>query len=160
MAKARKTGQKKGVEGKKATGAPRCGLCGKGKNLTKTKCCGQWICDDEDQYVMFSFAKNSCHRNHRRMTLCGYHHIEGHSGGWEECRECREGFEPEMYVYYGTNDYNFEKLENPPAYEPTKCSRCGATIILAEDGYSQKGDKYFCGRCIGDRFSGRSRGQG
>ena len=29
---------------------PRCGLCGKRGNLTKTECCGQWICDDEDNY--------------------------------------------------------------------------------------------------------------
>lgn len=29
-------------------GKPRCGLCGKTKNLTKTECCGNWICDDED----------------------------------------------------------------------------------------------------------------
>ncbi len=31
----------------------------------------------------------------------------------------RESFETEMYVYYGTNEYNFEVLENPPEYEPT-----------------------------------------
>jgi len=24
-----------------------------------------------------------------------------------------------MYVWYGTNDYNFVVLENPPHYEPT-----------------------------------------
>ncbi len=59
---------------------PRCGLCGKATNLTKTECCGNWICDDEDQYVMFSYARNSCLRNHRRYTLCGYHHTEGHEG--------------------------------------------------------------------------------
>ena len=41
----------------------RCGLCGKTRNLTKTECCDHWICDDEDKYVMFSYARNSCHRN-------------------------------------------------------------------------------------------------
>lgn len=48
----------------------RCGLCGKKKNLTKTDCCGNWICDDEHKYVIFSYARNSCHRNHNRYTLC------------------------------------------------------------------------------------------
>jgi hypothetical protein len=32
--------------------APRCGLCGKHEQLTRTDCCGQWICDDEDNYGM------------------------------------------------------------------------------------------------------------
>jgi hypothetical protein len=40
----------------KADGKPRRGLCGKTKKLTKTECCGQWICDDEDKYVLFSYA--------------------------------------------------------------------------------------------------------
>ena len=52
-----------------------------------------------------------------------------------------------MYVYYGTNEYNFEVLENPPDYEPTHCSSCGRVISLAEDGYSYSRDGYLCGRC-------------
>jgi len=60
---------------------------------------------------------------------------------------CRNGFETKMYVYYGTNEYNFEKLENPPTYLPTKCARCGVVISLGYDGYSVKGDKYFCEEC-------------
>jgi len=99
---------------------PRCGLCGKAKKLKVTECCGQWICDDEEEYVLFSFARNSCDRNHRRLTLCGYHHTEGHTGSWKDCPRCKEDFETEEYVHYGTNEYNFEKLENPPSYEPTK----------------------------------------
>ena len=59
---------------------PRCGLCGSTtKPLTRTACCNQWICNDEDDYVMFSYARNSCHRNHARYTLCSYHHNEGHT---------------------------------------------------------------------------------
>ena len=127
---------------------PRCGLCGKTGKLTQTECCGQWICDDEDQYVLFSYARNSCHRNHSRYTLCGHHYAEGHGGRWQDCPKCRAGMETEMYVYFGMNEYNFEKLENPPAYEPTRCSRCGAVIVLSEGGYSQLGDKYHCAQCI------------
>jgi hypothetical protein len=120
--------------------------------LVRTECCGQWICDDEDNYQLFSYARNSCHRNHRRYTLCGYHHAEGHEGDWKTCPECREGFQTEMYVYYGTNDYNFEKLETPPSFEPTHCDGCGAVIRLAEDGYSQGPKGILCDACTAKRF--------
>ena len=110
-------------KGKKSSDQPACGLCGNKSNLTKTECCGRWICDDEDDYVLFSYARNSCFRNHRRYTLCGFHHAEGHNGDWKTCALCRNSIETEMYVYYGTNEYNFEILKNPPSYEPTRCSK-------------------------------------
>lgn len=125
----------------------RCGLCGKARKLTRTECCDHWICDDEGQYVLFSYARNSCDRNHRRYTLCGYHHAEEHPGRWMECQKCRGDFETEMYVWYGTNAYNFEKLQNPPSYEPTHCSTCSGIIRLGEDGYSTQGGKHFCEAC-------------
>ena len=139
------------------TGTPRCGLCGKRGKLTKTECCGQWICDDEDQYVLFSYARNSCYRNHRRYTLCGYHYAEDHAGDWKTCPECRDDMETEMYVYYGTTEYNFEKLENPPEYEPTRCAKCNAVIALGEDGYSILRGDYFCARCTYLDVSGLER---
>ena len=128
---------------------PRCGLCGKTGNLIKTECCDQWICDDTDQYVLFSYARNSCYRNHSRYTLCGYHFNEGHSGDWKTCSKCRKDFssELEMYVYYGINEYNFEKLENPPAYKPTHCAKCKKVIVLSESGFSIRGRKYYCENC-------------
>lgn len=135
---------------------PRCGLCGKTKNLTKTECCDTWICDDEDKYVMFSYARNSCYRNHRRFTLCGYHHVEEHPGHWKDCQTCRDSFETEMYVWYGTNEYNFEKLENPPAFEPTLCSECGAVIVLSQDSYSTLGDKNWCEKCSDKRLRSKN----
>lgn len=49
-----------------------------------------------------------------------------------------------MYVHAGTNEYNFEKLDNPPDYEPTHCCKCGVVIVLSEGGYSQRGDEYWC----------------
>ena len=132
---------------------PRCCLCGKTAKLTRTECCNQWICDDEDKYVLFSYARNSCYRNHRRYTLCGGHYAEGHLGDWKTCPRCKEDIETEMYVYYGTNEYNFEKLENPPEYEPTTCSKCGIVIVLSEGGYSTRGDEYFCEECTHAEFS-------
>jgi hypothetical protein len=62
---------------------------------------------------------------------------QGHSGKWQDGAACRSSFPTEMYVGYGTNEYNFEKLPNPPAYEPTRCDGCGVVIKLSEDGYSQ-----------------------
>lgn len=139
----------------------RCGLCGKSGRLARTECCGNWVCDDEDEYVLFSYARNSCYRNHRRLTLCGYHHAEEHAGGWQECSTCRQDFETEIYVYYGTNQYNFEKLANPPAYEPTSCAACGTVINLGEDGYSVRGSEYWCEGCSATelrRLQGRAAG--
>lgn len=100
----------------------------------------------EDNYILFSYARNSCHRNHRRYTLCGYHHTEGHTGDWRNCEECKP-IETEMYVWYGTNEYNFVKLENPPKYEPTRCAKCNRVIKLAEEPYSTQGGKTYCERC-------------
>ncbi len=136
---------------------PRCGLCGKTRKLIKTDCCGNWICDDENKYVLFSYARNSCYRNHDRYTLCAYHHHEGHPGNWKNCGKCRKSFETEMYVWYGTNEYNFEKLPNPPAFEPTKCSKCGIVISLGTDGYTQSGDEYWCEECCAEEMEKGAR---
>src|SRR5262249_19683447 len=43
--------------------------------------------------------------------------------------------------------YNFEKLENPPKFEPTRCAKCNQVINLSEDGYSIKGGEYVCLLC-------------
>lgn len=137
----------KAKAGSRDSTKPRCGLCGKTTKLTKTECCGNWICNDEDKYVMFSYAQNSCHRNHRRYTLCSYHHTEGHEGDWKECQKCREAFQTEMYVWYGTNEFNYEKLPNPPAYEPTRCVDCNRIIKLGTDGYMYGREGYRCERC-------------
>ena len=125
-----------------------CGLCGKSGKLTKTSCCRQWICDDEDQYALFSYARNSCHRNHDRFTLCTMHYHEEHSGDWKKCKECKKLIDKtELYVWHGTNEYNFEKLPNPPSFKPTKCSNCNRIINLGEEGHSISGRKYFCENC-------------
>lgn len=135
---------------KKSVGKKRvCGLCGNTrKRLTKTDCCGKWICDDEDEYVMFSYARNSCSRNHRRYTLCGFHSVEEHEGDWKTCKECRESFDTEDYVWYGTNEYNFEILPNPPEFKPTRCGQCDRVIHRGNDGYTSLPDGTFlCEQC-------------
>lgn len=135
------------------TGEPRCGLCGGTGNLTKTLCCNNWICDDEDEYDLFSYARNSCFRNHDRYTLCARHYHEGHQGNWSSCKQCRNDFEEtEMYAWYGTNEYNFTKLKNPPQYEPTRCSKCDKIIVLGEESYVMSNKGFFCARCEEDAF--------
>jgi hypothetical protein len=52
-----------------------------------------------------------------------------------------------MYVYYGTNEYNFEKLEKPPKFEPARCAKCKKVINLGYDGYSMYMGKYYCMKC-------------
>jgi hypothetical protein len=127
----------------------RCGLCSKRGKLMQTECCGNWICDDHHKYVLFSYAHNSCARNHDRYTLCAYHRHEGHPGDWKRCPKCRADFEHEleMYAYFGTNEYNFEKMPNPPAFKPTHCGKCGTVIVLSDGGYSQGAKGYRCSRC-------------
>lgn len=132
---------------------PRCGLCGKTKSLMQTSCCGNWICDDHGKYVLFSYTRNSCARSHDRYTLCSYHRHNGHKGHWKNCKVCRKSFPTEMYVWYGTNEYNFEKLANPPHFEPTRCDRC-VVIKLGTDGHSIGPRGKLCERCtdMDDRY--------
>jgi NAD-dependent SIR2 family protein deacetylase len=106
---------------------------------------------------MFSYANNSCHRNHRRYTLCGYHFSEEHEGNWKTCMKCRAEFGPEMVAWYGTNEYNFEKMPDPPSYQPTKCSLCGTVIKLGTDGYTRSVDEYWCERCTAKEMKKRVR---
>lgn len=138
---------------KKGVKKPRCGLCGKAGQLMKTDCCNQWICDDNDAYVIFSYARNSCARNHDRYTICAYHSHEEHPGTWQACKKCRESFDTEDYVDMATNEYNFEKLENPPSFEPTLCARCKNVIDRSEGGYSiVPREGFVCGKCSPSLF--------
>jgi hypothetical protein len=132
---------------------PSCGLCGKTENLVKTPCCDNWICDDKRNNAMTSYAQNSCGRNHDHYTICSYHYNEGHEGKWQDCQLCRDSFELEIYTDFATNEYNFDKLINPPSFESTKCSMCNKIIILSEGGYSLSGKEYYCGECTEKDFA-------
>lgn len=109
---------------------------------------------------MFSYARNSCNRNHDRFTLCASHFGEGHKGDWRKCNKCRDSFETEMYVYYGTNEYNFDKLENPPEFEPTHCKNCDRLIDLGKDGYLRSNEGYFCEKCSEQEMSRHLKSRG
>lgn len=122
---------------------PSCGLCGKTKKLTKTPCCDNWICDDIDQYVLFSYQATSCYRNHDRYTLCSYHYHQNHSGKWQECQECKNEFQMENYVDFATNNFNFEKLANPPKII-IKCVNCGFESNSMQDFSLQTSKGFYC----------------
>ena len=122
---------------------PMCGLCGSTENLMKTPCCDNWVCDDEDQYVLFSYARNSCCRNHNRYTLCAYHYNKDHPGKWQSCETCKNDMPIEHYVDYGTNDCNFEKLKNPPKISIT-CQNCGFRSGTIQDFAYQTSDGWYC----------------
>jgi hypothetical protein len=128
----------------------RCELCGKpAQRIGLTECCGRRVCY-KLKYGVF-VSKQSCLERHARLTLCAAHHAEGHAGEWRTCVKCRESFETEMYVYYGTNKYNFEKLQDPPAYELTLCVGCGRVIVLSKDAYTlEPSGSYRCGDCWED----------
>lgn len=81
---------------------------------------------------MCSYAKTSCYRNHHRYTLCSSHANENHSGKWQNCKKCKTGTSLELYTYYATNRYNFEKLQNPPKISIT-CSSCHMRSGRVED---------------------------
>ena len=125
-----------------------CGICGsEKKKLIKTQCCNNWICDDYNNYELFSYKRNSCYRNHDRYTLCSSHYHEEHKGSWQDCRKCRENFEPEMLAWYGTNEYNFEKLKDVPLFKPKRCEICGKGIFISQESYTAFGDKVWCVKC-------------
>lgn len=122
-----------------------CGLCGATDNLTKTFCCNNWICDDSHKYIVFSYAANSCYRNHDRYTLCAYHNHANHPGNWKDCDKCKGEFDLPNYVDYGTNDANFEKLQNPPKVK-IKCKNCGFESNTVQDFAIQNSDGWYCNK--------------
>lgn len=125
---------------------PRCGLCGNNSlPLTKTECCKNWICDDEN---LAATDFDSCMKNHR-LTLCSTHFIEGHmkeEPDWRKCSACKEMFAPEDYVYLITNEYNF----NEPSikYRISTCTDCKRELDLSIEPHLSVGDHHFCLNCM------------
>ena len=71
---------------------PTCGLCGaegtRMNSLTRTTCCNNWICQDQETYELNSFKLNSCNRNHDRYSTCNFHCQNNHPGRWQDCNIC------------------------------------------------------------------------
>lgn len=131
-------------EQKKILQKPKCGLCGSTKKkLTKTICCNNWICDDADTYQIFSYARNSCYRNHDRYTLCSYHNNENHKGKWQDCKDCKDNFDLPSYTEMGTNEYNFERLENPEKFT-ISCVNCKFTANSIDKFAYRTLKGYYC----------------
>jgi len=129
---------------KKASPKAKCGLCDSAKKaLTKTICCDNWICDDAHTYQIFSYARNSCYRNHDRYTLCAYHHHEGHKGMWQDCKKCKKSLDLPEYVEMGTNEHNFEVLKNPEKFS-ISCINCGFTADTVAAFAYQTSKGYYC----------------
>jgi hypothetical protein len=53
-----------------------------------------------------------------------------------------------MYVWYGTNEFNFETLRNPPHFKPTLCAKCKQQIHLGTESHTRSGGDYYCERCV------------
>lgn len=126
----------------------KCTLCNRSQYILKTQCCKNWICDDYEDYKTFSLKKKSCLVNHYRFTICGYHYNNSHSGHWQVCDKCQKSLETEIYVWYGTNQFNFEKLKIIPAYTSKKCIKCQRIIHLAVEPYTVLEGKYTCFHCL------------
>jgi hypothetical protein len=121
-----------------------CGLCGNTKKaLTKTPCCNNWICDDEKSYTIFSFKRNSCYRNHSRYTICARHYHQCHFGPWQDCKECKKDSDSAEYIYFGTNEYNFEALKNPEKVI-INCANCDFTADTIDAFSFQTSQGYYC----------------
>jgi len=101
---------------------------------------------------MFTYSNVSCTRNHRRYTVCGYHHTEGHEGHWQNCEKCRSSFRSrEDLAGKGTSSFNFreDKWEDAPTFEPTKCTKCSRIIKLGSEAHSMVQGGYQCAKCVG-----------
>ena len=142
------------VRGGSAAAGPasgKCELCGRRRVLIPTDCCKRLVCGIAGADGRQRATVGGCYRSHQRYTLCTHHFAEGHAGKWQTCVKCRDDFKTEMYVWYGTNEHNLEKLENPPSFEPTLCAGCGKRIRLSVDAHSISPDgRYRCDECWED----------
>jgi hypothetical protein len=80
------------------------------KNLERTECCGNWICNTEEDYQLFSYSREFCSRSHNRYTTCTWHCTEEHGSSvdWRECKECmKDSTKNNVRSWNSTNGYNF-----------------------------------------------------
>lgn len=137
-----------------ARGEPRaCGICSETRAsiLERTECCGEWVCNREDEYVLMSYSRAFCSRSHRRYTRCGFHAEEGHEGDWRACERCASEGARGVVDWHASNGYNFTPGPRPQGMLYTEqCVRCGVRIATGWEasgfGGSVRGTQ--CGKCI------------
>jgi hypothetical protein len=124
----------------------KCGICGKAENIIQTPCCKNDICTDE-HIPYYLNEPDNCSQRHNRNTICGHHYNYKHEGQWQNCEKCKNSLMTEIYVWYGTNKFNFVKLDKLPKYELTVCCRCKSRIKLGEEGFLNYRNRYYCSSC-------------
>lgn len=130
-----------------------CAICAGQKNLERADCCGNWICNNEKDYQLYSYSRHFCSRSHRMYTCCGSHHAEGHKGDWRSCEPCTDRLGGARY--YATNVYNVTPaLESPrgSTMVTAACTRCGVRVAYgierpADPVYAYDG--VVCATCQG-----------
>lgn len=130
----------------------KCGLCGETRRelLELTECCGETVCNREDEYVLMSFSRDFCSRSHGRYTRCGFHTNEGHEGDWRTCDQCDAERTPGVVCWYETNGYNFTpgvRRERGALYTQA-CTSCGKRIHTGMEEFSFGARGVQCGPCL------------
>lgn len=125
-----------------------CGICGERNNLVRTSCCGNILCDNQEEYVLFSYSRKFCVRSHDRYTMCSFHKSEGHrSEDWRQCNQCKEQLTSETdkegrpaRVWHSTNGYNFTPMLESDYRKGSMitagCGECGNRVATGFEGYS------------------------
>eukprot|EP01029_Cantina_marsupialis_P004273 TRINITY_DN1430_c0_g2_i4.p1 TRINITY_DN1430_c0_g2~~TRINITY_DN1430_c0_g2_i4.p1 ORF type:complete len:252 (-),score=47.48 TRINITY_DN1430_c0_g2_i4:595-1350(-) len=148
------------MEEAESKGEKVCVICGSKRNLTLTGCCGVPVCNNEDEYEMFSRSRDFCIRNHSRYTLCGYHYGEDHDGDWRECAKCIEEHGCGKAIsWYGTNGWNctpmLEKDIKKDDMLTEKCVGCEKRIMTGWEAHSPSVGGVSCQMCMFSRFRSR-----
>lgn len=131
-------------------GKPSCGVCGTTKTrIVRTECCGLWLCDNSEEYQLFSYSRAFCARSHSRYTLCGAHYAESHSGDWRSCATCSSAYDSANHMWYAFNGYNFTPGLPQPKGTPWTfpCEVCGVRVAPGFEEYSSGGRGLTCGSC-------------
>jgi hypothetical protein len=130
------------IKGTLPSQGQKCGLCAKQGNLVKTDCCDNWICND-----VHKMKSESCYLKHASYTVCAAHHSSDHKGKWQECKKCEKSWDMANYVWYATNENNFETLANPPEVPETRCIGCKVLLDLEYDCIVGTKDGKMCLEC-------------
>ena len=144
---------------------PKCGLCGNGKGpFTRTECCKRLVCDDEGSYRMMSYSRIHCVRNHRRYSICGHHHAEGHKGKWQNCKKCKKDHDAKKRVSYdyasrAGNPFKFNFDQDVvefdwPRIKFPKCDSCRRAIDTMMENFIRCfacHGSFQCDKCVTKR---------